>query len=104
VNGPGCEHLRVLPDRTTLCTFGGSPRKVDVPDPLLANRRCKHAEKILCGESYSVSSCYLRGLLPRKTSQVPRPTKRPMSHAAMTQRTGSAQQVMHHPQSGPVPE
>jgi hypothetical protein len=45
VNCIGCEHLRVLPDRTTLCTFGGSPRKVDVLDPLLANRRCKHAGK-----------------------------------------------------------
>ena len=43
VNCLGCEHLRALPDRTTLCTFGGSPRKVDVLDPLLTNRRCKLA-------------------------------------------------------------
>lgn len=40
----GCEHLRALPDRTTLCTFGGSPRKVDVLDPLRTNRKCKLAE------------------------------------------------------------
>ncbi len=44
VNCLGCEHLRALPDRTTLCTFGGAPRKVDVLDPLLTNRRCKLAE------------------------------------------------------------
>jgi hypothetical protein len=45
VNCLGCEHLRALPDKTTLCTFGGSPRKVDVLDPLLTNRRCKLAER-----------------------------------------------------------
>lgn len=51
---------------------------------------------LLCGENRR-----LRGdNQPRKMSQVVRPTKRPMSHPAMTQRTGSAQQVMHHPQSG----
>lgn len=38
----GCEHLRTLPDRTTLCTYGGSPRKVDALDPLMSNRTCKH--------------------------------------------------------------
>ncbi len=38
----GCEHLRALPDRTTLCTYGGSPRKVNVIDPLMSNRTCKH--------------------------------------------------------------
>ncbi len=38
----GCEFLRSLPDRTTLCTYGGSPRKVNVIDPLMSNRNCKH--------------------------------------------------------------
>lgn len=41
----GCEHLRALPDRTTLCTYGGSPRKVNVIDPLVSNRNCKHNQK-----------------------------------------------------------
>lgn len=44
VNCLGCEHLRALPDKTTLCTFGGSPRKVDVLDPMRTNRKCKHAD------------------------------------------------------------
>ena len=38
----GCEFLRALPDRTTLCTYGGNPRKVNVIDPLMSNRNCKH--------------------------------------------------------------
>ncbi|WP_424358506.1 hypothetical protein [Methanocella sp. MCL-LM] len=38
----GCEFLRALPDRTMLCAYGGSPRKVDVLDPLMSNRNCKH--------------------------------------------------------------
>ncbi len=45
VNCLGCEHLRALPDRTTLCTFGGSPRKVDVLDPLRSNRKCIRLEE-----------------------------------------------------------
>jgi len=45
INCLGCEHLRALPDKTTLCTFGGSPRKVDVLDPLLTSRKCKHLEQ-----------------------------------------------------------
>lgn len=44
VNCLGCEHLRALPDRTTVCVFGGSPRKVDVLDPLTTNRKCKLVE------------------------------------------------------------
>ncbi len=39
------EPTEELANKIRLCTFGGSPRKVDVLDPLLANRRCKHAEK-----------------------------------------------------------
>ena len=45
VNCLGCEHLRALPDRTTLCTFGGAARKVDVLDPLRTNNKCKHTEE-----------------------------------------------------------
>jgi hypothetical protein len=45
VNCLGCEHLRALPDKTALCTFGGSPRKVDVLAPLRTNRKCKYAEE-----------------------------------------------------------
>jgi hypothetical protein len=45
VNCLGCEYLRALPDRTTLCAFGGSPRKVDVLDPLRTSRKCKHLEE-----------------------------------------------------------
>lgn len=45
LNCLGCEHLRALPDRTTLCAYGGSPRKVDVLNPLMGNVRCKLAEK-----------------------------------------------------------
>ena len=45
INCLGCEHLRTLPDRTTVCAFGGAPRKVDVLDPLLTNRKCKHLEQ-----------------------------------------------------------
>lgn len=41
----GCEHLRALPDRTTLCTYGGNPRKVNVIDPLLSNRTCIHNQR-----------------------------------------------------------
>ncbi|HMK47497.1 MAG TPA: hypothetical protein VK436_12800 [Methanocella sp.] len=38
----GCEHLRELPDRTMLCAYGGSPRKVNMIDPLVSNRDCIH--------------------------------------------------------------
>jgi hypothetical protein len=45
VNCLGCEHLRALPDKTMLCAFGGSPRKVDVLDPLRTSRKCKYMEE-----------------------------------------------------------
>jgi len=38
-------YLNALPDKTPLCIYGGSPRKVDMLDPLLTNRKCKYAEK-----------------------------------------------------------
>jgi hypothetical protein len=46
VNCLGCEHLRALPDKTTLCAYGGSPRKVDVLDPLRTSQKCKHKEDV----------------------------------------------------------
>jgi len=41
----GCEYLRALPDRTTLCAYGGSPRVINVIDPLVSNRGCIHLKE-----------------------------------------------------------
>jgi len=52
---------------------------------------------LVVSSSYFVSSCYFRGLLPEEIFQVPCPMKLPMSHPAIAQRAGIAQQVKHHP-------